>query len=317
MAELPHRAPGRTVIVDGVSVRLAQPTATPQEWIGERETLRQLLACWLMVDPRDLPLSPRITGPPGIGKTTLAMSGARERKQDLYIFQCTADTRPEDLLITPVLAESGTISYQASPLVTAVLTGGACVLDEGNRMNEKSWASLAPLLDHRRCVESIVAGIQINAAPDFRCCVTMNDDASTYEVPDYILSRLQPTLNLGFPRRDDELAILHYHLPFAPAEMLCLTVNFLQDAHQLNLEFSVRDGLHMLQYALKRLSQDSTHPLAKDEAWREALIKVLGEEALDLDGLARRRKRALGDQPLPQGLGDFFFEGDDPLHPDR
>lgn len=317
MPKTPQAAPGRAVVVDGVSVRLAQPTASPQEWIGERETLKQLLACWLVVDARDLPLSPRITGPPGIGKTTLAMSGARERKQDLYIYQCTADTRPEDLLITPVLAESGTISYQASPFVTAALTGGACVLDEGNRMNEKSWASLAPLLDHRRCVESIVAGIQINAHPDFRCCVTMNEDASTYEVPDYILSRLQPTLKLGFPRRDDELAILRYHLPFAPAEMLSLTVNFLQDAHQLNLEFSVRDGLHLVQYALKRLSQDSTHPLSKDEAWREALIKVLGEEALDLDGLARRRKRALGDQPLPQGLGDFFFEGDDPLHPDK
>ena len=307
----------RTLLVDGVTLRLAQPLDSTQEWIGERELLRQLLACWLVIDEKDLPLSPRITGHPGIGKTTLAMAGARERKQVLYFFQCTADTRPEDLLITPVLAESGTIAYHASPLVSAVLTGGVCVLDEGNRMNEKSWASLAPLLDHRRCVESIVAGILVKAHHDFRCCVTMNEDASTYEVPDYILSRLQPTLNLGFPRRDDELAILRYHIPFAPAEMLVLTVDFLQDAHQLNLEYSVRDGIHLLQYALKRLAQDPAHPLSKDEAWREALIKVLGEEALDLEGRARRRKRALGDQPLPRGLGDFFFEGDDPLHPER
>lgn len=309
--------PDTHVVIDGVSVRLSHSLGLHQEWIGEREALNQLLACWLVVDERDLPLSPRITGPPGIGKTTLAMSGARDRKQALYIFQCTADTRPEDLLITPVLAESGSIAYQASPLVSAVLTGGVCVLDEGNRMNEKSWASLASLLDHRRCVESIVAGIQIKAHPEFRCCVTMNEDASTYEVPDYILSRLQPTLNLGFPRREDELAILRYHLPFAPEEMLGLTVDFLQDAHQLSLDFSVRDGLHLLQYALKRQAQDPSHPLAKDEVWCEALVKVLGEDALDLDALAKRRKRALGDQDLPRGLGDFFFESDDPLHPDR
>jgi MoxR-like ATPase len=308
---------GRSVVVDGVTLRLAQPMDSSQEWIGEREILKQLLACWLMIHEKDLPLSPRITGHPGIGKTTLAMAGSRERKQDLYIFQCTADTRPEDLLVTPVLAESGTIAYHASPLVTAMLTGSVCVLDEGNRMNEKSWASLAPLLDHRRCVESIVAGLLIKAHPDFRCCVTMNEDASTYEVPDYILSRLQPTLNMGFPRREDEMAILRYHMPFAPVEMLALTVSFLQEAHQLNLEFSVRDGIHLLQYALKRLAQDPSHPLSKDEAWKEALVKVLGEEALDLEGLSRRRKRALGDQPLPQGLGDFFFEGDDPLHPER
>ncbi|MEW6247081.1 MAG: AAA family ATPase [Nitrospirota bacterium] len=317
MRKKPEISAGRTVVVDGVTLHLAQPIASSQEWIGEREILRQLLACWLVVDEKDLPLSPRITGPPGIGKTTLAMSGARERKQALYIFQCTADTRPEDLLITPVLAESGSIAYHASPLVTAMLTGAVCVLDEGNRMNEKSWASLASLLDHRRCVESIVAGILVTAHPEFRCCVTMNEDASTYEVPDYILSRLQPTLNMGFPGKEDELAILRYHLPFAPAEMLAMTVEFLQQAHQLNLDYSVRDGIHILQYALKRLAQDPAHPLSKDEAWREALVKVLSDEALDLQALARRRKRALGDQPLPKGLGDFFFESDDPLHPGR
>lgn len=307
----------RTVIIDGVTLHLAQPLDSSQEWIGNKEILKQLLACWLVIDERDVPLSPRITGQPGIGKTTLAMAGAREREQDLYVFQCTADTRPEDLLITPVLAESGSISYHASPLVTAVLTGSICVLDEGNRMNEKSWASLAPLLDHRRCVESIIAGILIKAHADFRCCVTMNEDASTYEVPDYILSRLQPTLGMGFPAREDELAILRYHLPFAPAEMLAMTVEFLQEAHQLSLSYSVRDGLHLLQYALKRRAQDPADPLSVDAAWREALIKVLGDEALDLKRQSERRRRALGEQALPQGLGDFFFESDDPLHPGR
>ncbi len=302
--------------VEGVTLRLASPDVSQGEWIGQGEVLKQLMACWLVVDKRDLPLTPRLVGTPGIGKTTLAISGARHRGQELYIYQCTADTRPEDLLVTPVLAENGRIAYHASPLVTAMIRGGVCILDEGNRMNEKSWASLAPLLDHRRYVESIVAGITIQASPDFRCAVTMNDDESTFEIPDYIMSRLQPTLTLGHPSREDELAILKYHLPFADDQMLNLTVAFLQEAHSLNLDFSTRDGINVLRFALKRIAQDPTHPVARDDAWREAIERCLGEDASDLKSLADKRSQSLGGNQVPMGLGDFFFSPGDPLHPD-
>lgn len=305
------------VEIDGVRLHLSHPDQSPGEWIGQREILKQLLACWLVVDKADLPLSPRLVGMPGIGKTTLGMAAARTRKQQLYIYQCTSDTRPEDLLVTPVLAEDSRIVYHASPLVTAMIRGGVCVLDEGNRMNEKSWASLAPLLDYRRYVESMVAGIAIPAHPDFRCAVTMNEDESTFEVPDYILSRLQPTLTVGHPSRHDELAILKYHLPFAADEMLNMTVEFLQVSHEMKLDFSTRDGINVLRYAIKRLAQDPQHPLGRDQAWREALAHCLGEDALDLKALSERRKRTLGGASSPMGLGDFFFSPDDPLHPDR
>ena len=129
-------------------------------------------------------------------------------------------------------------------------------------MNERAGPAGAAARSPR-CVESIIAGLLIRAHADFRCCVTMNEDASTYEVPDYILSRLQPTLGMGFPTRDDELAILRYHLPFAPADMLALTVEFLQEAHQLSLEYSVRDGIHLLQYALKTTRPGSCPSLGR------------------------------------------------------
>jgi replication-associated recombination protein RarA len=302
--------------IDGVTLSLGAPDESEGEWIGQREILKQILACWIVVDDSDLPLTPRIVGTPGIGKTTLAIAAARARGQELYVYQCTADTRPEDLLVTPVLAESGRIKYHASPLVTSMLRGGVCLLDEGNRMNEKSWASLAPLLDHRRYVESIVAGVTIHAHPDFRCAVTMNEDESTFEIPDYILSRLQPTLTLVHPSRSDELSILQYHLPFADEEMLNLTVQFLQEAHELMLDFSTRDGINVLRYALKRIAQDPDHPLSKDKAWQESLQNCLGDEAFDLKSLAEKKSQTLGGNVIPMGLGDFFFSPDDPLHPD-
>ncbi|MBT7752891.1 MAG: AAA domain-containing protein [Gammaproteobacteria bacterium] len=307
----------KTTVIDGITLTLSKPDSTKPEWIGQSEVLKQVLACWMVISDKDLPLSPRITGMPGIGKTTLGMVAALERKQPLYIYQCTSDTRPEDLIVTPVLAESGKISYHASPLVSAMISGGICILDEGNRMNEKSWASLAPLLDHRRYVESIIAGLRIQAHKEFRACITMNNDESTFEIPDYILSRLQPTLTLNMPKAEDEMAILKYHLPFAESELLEMTVNFLQKSHQLDLEFSPRDGLHILQYAMKRLIQDKDHPIAKDTIWKESIQKVLGDDALDLDEMAEKKNRALGQTQLPQGLGDFFFDEDSPIHPDR
>ena len=144
----------------------------------------------------------------------------------------------------------------------------------------------------------------------------MNQDESTFEIPDYILSRLQPTLGLQFPNRDDELAILEYHLPFCQAEMLAMTVEFLQKSHALKLDFSPRDGINLLRFATKRMQQDPNHPINQDQAWKEALEKCLGSEAIDLDSLAERRKQTLGGESIPLGLGDFFFSADDPLHPD-
>lgn len=85
----------------------------------------------------------------------------------------------------------------------------------------------------------------------------------------------------------------------------------------MNLDYSIRDGLHLIQYAVKRLAQDAAHPVALDRIWQEALLKVLGAESLDLEEQSKRRTRAMGDHTLPKGFGDFFFGEDDPLHPGR
>ena len=47
------------------------PQELDDQWIGQEEILKQVLACWLVVDDKDLPLTPRLVGPPGIGKTAL------------------------------------------------------------------------------------------------------------------------------------------------------------------------------------------------------------------------------------------------------
>lgn len=241
------------VIIDGTEVFLTQPDNVNMVWVGQEELVTQVLAAWMVIGDEDLPLNPRLVGKPGVGKTTLAYHAGRMLNRPVYLFQSTMDTRPEDLIITPVISEAGKIRYMASPIVSAMVKGGIAIIDEGNRMSEKSWASLAPLMDTRRYVESIIAGIKIKAHPDFRLCTTMNDDASTFELPEYIHSRLQPQIFIDFPEREEELMILRANLPFADEEILDYVVDFLQAAHEVDERYSVRDGINIARYALKRL----------------------------------------------------------------
>ncbi len=273
----------RTVETEGVRLHLAHPDELPVEWVGQHETLKQLLAAWSVIDPRDIPMNPRLLGKPGVGKTTLAYAGGRALGRDVYIFQATMDTRPEDLLITPVVDKQGAIRYVASSLVTAMIVGGVAILDEGNRMSEKSWASLAPLLDNRRYIESIVAGVKVKAHADFRIVATMNDDASTYELPEYIHSRLQPQIHLDFPDREEEKQILSANLPFSDEAILDYVADFLQSAHAADEAYTVRDGINIARYALKVLADRPDGEPPGDglkQVLRSAVVHVLSEDAL-------------------------------------
>lgn len=298
----------KNIVIDQIGLEILPPETSLPQWIGQPEPLRQLLACWMDgVDESDPPLSPRITGVPGVGKTTLAMAAAALRGQSCWVQQCTSDTRPEDLVITPVLAEAGKIVYRASALLSAVIEGGVCVLDEGNRMSEKAWASLAALLDHRRCVDSVTAGIRVQAHPDFRICVTMNDDGSTFDLPDYVVSRLQPRIEIGFPGPDEEDRILTHHAPRSDDSLRRMCVLYLQEAHGLDLPFSVRDGINLIRLSTRLAVQAGSTPA---ETFPEAVRRVLGSEALDLGALRRRRPG-----PARRDSDEFFFDPDeDDLH---
>jgi MoxR-like ATPase len=144
-------------------------------------------------------------------------------------------------------------------------------------MNEKSWASLAPLLDHRRYLESMVTGVKIAAHPDFRFVTTMNEDASTYDLPEYIHSRLQPQIYIDFPEEDEEKAILEANIPFADEEILSYVLAFLTRAHKADERYTVRDGINIVRYAMKLMRQDGS---TRREAFEKALRLILGEESL-------------------------------------
>ena len=286
----------RTHTIDDVVLQLAHPVDLPIEWVGRPELRLQLRAAWLQLEEEDVPLTPRLVGKPGVGKTTLAYAVSKELGREVFLMQATMDTRPEDLIVTPVIGDDNKLRYVASPIVSAMIVGGVCVLDEGNRMSEKSWASLAPLLDMRRYVESLVAGIRVQAHPEFRLVATMNDDASTFDLPEYIHSRLQPQILIDFPEAAEEALIMKKVLPFASDEVLSYVVTFLQRAHQADERYTVRDGINIGRYALKtcamarEVGTSKTDDQLLQDALRDSVIMILGEEALRYSGPAELKE---------------------------
>lgn len=243
---------GKTTVIDGVKISLREPDRNNFQWIGQREPLRLLMAALLKIDAADRPMNPVLIGPPGNGKTTMACVAAREYDLPLYLVNCSSDMRPEDLLVTPVIDENGRIVYRSSALVSAVVRGGVCVLDEANRMNEKCWASLAALLDDRRYADSVIAGVKIPAHPEFRLITTMNDDSSTYDIPGYIESRLKPLITIETPSDNELFEIVRSNVPYATDDLVRSVFEFLKDEDGKRLEeYSIRDAINITRFAAK------------------------------------------------------------------
>ena len=119
----------------------------------------------------------------------------------------------------------------------------------------------------------------------------MNEDASTYEVPEYIQSRLQPQIYIDFADADEEAEILKANMPFAPEQVVNYVVDFLQKAHGADEPFSVRDGINITRMVLKygtsrKYIQGEQLPAIELEDGRlrelmhDAVMGVLGDDAL-------------------------------------
>ena len=127
-------------------------------------------------------------------------------------------------------------------------------------------------MDDRRYVESAVAGVKVAAHPDFRLCVTMNQDASVYELPGYIQSRLKPRIEVVSPPWALQERILRLKCPAVGEDLLAAVFDLLKERVKRGLHDSTRDMLSLAQYAQKLKETGVDDPLRRAAA--QVLEKV-------------------------------------------
>lgn len=190
--------------INGKAVFLRSPIVAPGvDIVGRSQEMNKIMAAW-MSGADGLPLSPMLVGAPGVGKNRIIYACSRMRACPLYIFQGHEDITAEDLICSVRISDNKArkMDYILSPLVSAMITGGICFIDEIGKIRPRALAPLSSLLDERRYLDSTLLGERVQAHPGFRLVAATNRaDLDQSRLPDYIQSRLRPVITIDYPDR--------------------------------------------------------------------------------------------------------------------
>jgi MoxR-like ATPase len=188
------------------SVLLHEPYAPPEEgdgeFVGRIDELKLLLTGWI-ARPGKPPFAPLLIGEPGVGKTRLAYQAARLSGRDLFVFSGNDDVTAQELAVSVVSSgdsDNFRFEYVLSPLATAMVQGGVCLIDELGELRPSALAFLLPLLDGQHSFYSPLLGKRITADPRFRFVATMNHTdplAATLNGNHKLSRRLRPVIEVG------------------------------------------------------------------------------------------------------------------------
>jgi len=144
-----------------------------------------------------------VQGPPGLGKTLLSKSLAAALGGTFKRVQGTADLMPSDIIGVHVFdAAKGEFEFRPGPLFADVL-----LVDEVNRASPKTQSALLEAMEERQ----VSVERRTYALPEeFLVIATQNpgDFEGTYPLPESQLDRFMLRIEMTYPARGDEEAIL-------------------------------------------------------------------------------------------------------------
>jgi MoxR-like ATPase len=153
-----------------------------------------------------------LQGPPGLGKTLLSKTLATALGGTFSRVQGTADLMPSDIIGVHVFdAVKRDFEFRPGPLFADIL-----LVDEVNRASPKTQSALLEAMEERQVsVERKTYALP----PQFLVIATQNpgDFEGTYPLPESQLDRFMLRIDMTYPAREDEQAILaHYAALNAP-----------------------------------------------------------------------------------------------------
>jgi MoxR-like ATPase len=144
-----------------------------------------------------------LQGAPGLGKTLLSKAFAASLGGTFKRVQGTSDLMPADITGVHVFdAERKDFTFRHGPVFADVL-----LVDEVNRAGPKTQSALLEAMEERQVT---VDRHNYALPPNFLVVATQNprEFEGTYPLPESQLDRFMLRVDLGYPQRDDELAIL-------------------------------------------------------------------------------------------------------------
>ena len=140
---------------------------------------------------------------PGVGKTTLAQVLARTLGLDFHRIQFTSDMLPADIIGVSVYErERGRFTFHPGPIFAQVI-----LADEVNRATPKTQSALLEAMEEHQ----VTAEGETRGLPEpFFVIATQNpsEQVGTFPLPESQLDRFLMRIELGYPGRDAERALL-------------------------------------------------------------------------------------------------------------